>query len=383
LITEEALRRWTERIGVKLRIGNLYNTEATRDSIRHFADGIGDPNPLWRDEDYARRTSYGTLVAPPSWLYSVFPTWIFQGLPGVHGFHAANAWTFYKPVLLNDKIAPECIFTGFEVRRSEFAGKAVHEFQRAKYYNQRGELVAVADSLIIRTERRAARERGRELRRHVLPHPWTEEELKRIEEEMLSEGPRGSTPRFWEDVEEGEELKLTKGPLGLTDMISFFIAANTAGLRAFHCALKLYRQHPAWAVRDPNTYALEPIFSVHYNKYVANLAGLPYPYDVGVQRQCYLIQMITNWMGDEGWLKKNYCEYRGFVYHSDVLWFRGKVVRKYVDDDGEPCVDIETHAINQRGEDTMPGRSTVVLPSREHGYWPVEARLKGRIGMGK
>jgi hypothetical protein len=86
-------------------------------------------------------------------------------------------------------------------------------------------------------------------------------------------------------------------------------------------------------------------------------------------------------MGDDGWLKKNYAECRRFLYHSDTLWFRGQVVEKYMDADGEPCVGIESHAVNQRCEDTMPGYSVIVLPSKEYDYWPVEARLKGKIGI--
>jgi hypothetical protein len=152
------------------------------------------------------------------------------------------------------------------------------------------------------------------------------------------------------------------------------------GIKAFLSALKEYRRHPAWAFRDPDTHALEPIYSVHYNKYAAQLAGVPAPYDVGVQRHCFLIQMLTNWMGDEGWLKRSYAEYRGFFFFSDVVWFVGKVVDKFIDEDGEPCVGIETHAVNQRGEDIMPGYSIVALPSRELNYWPVEARLRGMQG---
>jgi hypothetical protein len=90
-------------------------------------------------------------------------------------------------------------------------------------------------------------------------------------------------------------------------------------------------------------------------------------------------------MGDEGWLKRCYAEYRRFVYHSDVVWLKGKVTRKYVDEDGEYCVDVETHGINQREEDTMPGQAAVALPCREAGAWPVEKRLPPREyrGTGK
>jgi hypothetical protein len=84
-------------------------------------------------------------------------------------------------------------------------------------------------------------------------------------------------------------------------------------------------------------------------------------------------------MGDDGWLKKCYAEYRSFVYYSDVIWVRGKVTNKYIDG-AEYCVDIETSGVNQRGENVMPGQATVVLPSREKGTWPVVTRLKSREG---
>jgi len=80
-------------------------------------------------------------------------------------------------------------------------------------------------------------------------------------------------------------------------------------------------------------------------------------------------------MGDDGWLKSCSAQYRQFVYLSDAVRFRGKVTKKYVDENGEHCVDIEAHGINQRGEDTIPAIGTVILPSRENGTSPVEKRL--------
>jgi hypothetical protein len=90
-------------------------------------------------------------------------------------------------------------------------------------------------------------------------------------------------------------------------------------------------------------------------------------------------------MGDEGWLKSCSAQYRQFVYLSDAVWFQGKVTRKYVDENGEHCVDIDAHGINQRGDDTIPATATVILPSLEHGTSPVDRRLpqKEYRGTGK
>lgn len=373
-ITEEALNQLRSRIGSKFKVDPFHAT-VCEDTIRHFVDGVGDVNPLFRDRDYAEKTAYGRLVAPPSWLYSVFPTWIPQGLSGVHAFHSGNDWTFYKPIYDGDKITPECLFIGFDEKESRFAGKIVIVYYDDSFYNQNGELVAKAKAWSVRAERKQARSHGK-YSSIQLPHVWTAEELERIEKEVLAEEIRGAQTRYWEDVKEGEELSpLVKGPLGLTDMVAWCIGSAPVKLKALGAALREYKRHPSWAFRDVETGALEPTFAVHYNLSAAHDAGVPYMYDVGAQRQQWLIQHLTNWAGDDGWIKKCYAEYRSFVYLSDVCWLRGKVTKKYIDEDGENCVDIETWAENQRGENVMPGHSTIVLPSRDRGTWPVKQRI--------
>lgn len=375
-ITDEALAKYKERVGMKFPVTNLFNQYVNPDSIRHYVDGIGDVNPLYKDEEYAKRTAYRSLVAPPSWLYSVFPTWVLQGLPGVHGFHSGNEWEIYLPIYNGDVITPEATFTGFEEKKGEFAGRYIMEYQEARYFNQRKELVAKAKTWAVRAERKAARDTGKYSKIQI-PHPWTEEELHSLEEEILNEEIRGSQVRYWEDVQIGEGLRpVIKGPLGMTDMIAYCAGASPVMLIAHGASLRYYRKHPAWAVRDNDTSAWEPVYSVHYNKSVAKAAGLPYPYDVGAQRHCWLFHLLTNWVGDDGWIKKNYAEYRKFVYLSDAIRLIGKVTEKYIDEEGEYCVKIETHGINQRGEDTMPGHSVLVLPSKKTGTRPLNKRLR-------
>ena len=128
--------------------------------------------------------------------------------------------------------------------------------------------------------------------------------------------------------------------------------------------------------RDPGTSAWEPIFAVHYSIDGAKAMGLPYPYDIGIQRHCWLVQMLTNWIGDDGWLKRCYAEYRNFVFLSDVVRIKGTITEKYVDEQGEYCVRVKTNAINQRGADVMPGEAEISLPSREKNIWPVDGRSK-------
>lgn len=37
-------------------------------AIERYADAVGDPNPLYWDETYAKKTKYGSIIAPPGFL---------------------------------------------------------------------------------------------------------------------------------------------------------------------------------------------------------------------------------------------------------------------------------------------------------------------------
>ncbi len=378
LITDELIAEMRAKAGLKLRIEHSINNRvATEIAISKFADGIGDGNPLWSDASYAAGTRFGGITAPPAWIICVFSGVQF-GWRGLGGFHNASELEFYRPIMLHDVITPTCTFVGFEgPKRSEFAEKMIIDKFENLYTNQREDVVARIVWSVMRTERATARKKGK-YRDIQLPHPWTEAELALVEAEVLAEAPRGAAVRCWEDVDVGEALApVVKGPLGLTDELAFIAAAGAPipRLAAHGVALRQYRRHPAWAFRDPGTHALEPIFSVHYNQAAARAMGLPLQYDVGFQRQCWQTHLLSNWIGDEGWIKQAAAEYRRFVYYSDVVRLSGKVVRKYRDAQGEPCVDIETYAINQRQEEVMPGRATVVLPSRDENTYPLVSRL--------
>ena len=374
-ITPEMIDEMRTKLGTKLRIDDsVHNEYATRMAILKFAHGIGDKNPLWTDEIYAGKSPYRGIVAPPSFIWACFAQVQF-GWRGLGGFHAGCDVEFSKPIYLGDKITAECVYTGFEgPKKSSFAKETVIDHFHNQYWNQRSELVAKYHWWVVRYSRAKTQPKAKR-NKIELPYPWTGEQLAKIEEEVGSEIIRGNVKRYWEDTKIGEELSpVTKGPLGITDEIAYIIGGGVPipRITAHGVALDNYRKHPAWAFRDPNTHALEPIFAVHYNKQAANAMGLPQAYDVGLQRHCWGIHLITNWMGDNAWLKRSFTEYRKFVFLSDVVRLKGKVTKKYIDSEGDYCIEIERHAINQRGEDVMPGYAIVALPSKNNNILPLE-----------
>ena len=54
---------------------SVNNKLASADLIRHYADAIGDTNPLWRFDEYAKNTKYGTIIAPPHFIDCIAPTY--------------------------------------------------------------------------------------------------------------------------------------------------------------------------------------------------------------------------------------------------------------------------------------------------------------------
>lgn len=102
---------------------------------------------------------------------------------------------------------------------------------------------------------------------------------------------------------------------------------------------------------------------IHYDKDFALSRGLPGVIVHGQLVGCFLGQLMTDWAGARGRLKKLSCSYKGMNYPGETITCGGKVSRKYVED-GEHCIEWVVWAENPRGEKTVTGRAVVVLPSR-------------------
>lgn len=366
--TDKMLDDMRALIGTQLRTEACLNNEyATRLAILRFCEGIGDDNPLWTDAEYAAKSPLGTLVAPPSFIFACLGS-VQVGWPGLGGFHCETKLTFDRYIRVGDKITAKVTFDGFDgpTDDSNFGGRRIKDYLRQEYRNQDDELVATFICSRMRFERGEMQKRAA-TRTITVPHPWTEAEIAAIEEQILAENPRGATPRYWDDVQAGDEIDvITKGPLGLTDFIAF-IAAGAAPIprvSAHGVALRRYRKHPKWAFRDPKTHALEPVYSVHYNDYAAQLQGAQIAYDVGIQRTSWQTHSLTHWMGDAGFLKASTSQYRAHVYLGDVVRLGGRVDAKEIDADGQHVVRLTTWAYNQREQNVMPGTAVIVLPVR-------------------
>lgn len=205
-VADAELARVRALIGRELPSPPPYVTEATRDAIRHWAEGIGDVNPLWTNAAYAARTRFGGLVAPPTMTYAFdkYAIGYRGGLPGVHSMFGGSDWEWRRPIGLGDRITARCVFEDLVERPSRFAGPAFQQISRVAFLNQSGEVVAEGRTWGIQTERGEAAARGKY--RGLEPHHYAEAELAAIAAAYEAEEVRGAEPCWWGDVAVGTEI---------------------------------------------------------------------------------------------------------------------------------------------------------------------------------
>lgn len=107
-------------------------------------------------------------------------------------------------------------------------------------------------------------------------------------------------------------------------------------------------------------------YPVHFDRDFARKAGHPEIFMSSGFTEAALARVITDWMGDGGWLRRLRLEMRRQNRMGDVMVCKGQVAAKYVED-GQHYVECEVWAENQREGITTPGHAWVILPSREGG----------------
>ena len=367
-ITENGLDELRERIGQKIgATAEPWCYEATRDNIRHYAHGIGDDNPLWCDPDYAAKSKYGGIIALPSFLFSTsrIVSGYVGGLPGVHAMWSGADWEWHKPVNRNDTIRTEAYLKDLVEHQTKFAGRAVQQTYHVDFFNQHGDKVAEADSWCFRTERDHAREQGSKYKevRAKAPRRYTTEEIQEAYKLYAKEEVRGSTPRYWEDVKEGEALPtMFKGPMTVTGFIAYAQGWGGLYIRANKLAWKLIDAHPGVGIT--NRFGIPDVPErVHWEEDFALEVGAPGAYDYGPERTSWLTHHLTNWAGDDGFLRKAHCKIRRHNPEGDMLFIKGHVKRKFIEN-GRHLVEISQEAHNQDDELSVLGSGVVELPTR-------------------
>jgi acyl dehydratase len=349
---------------------------ATEESMKNYAYAVDPKNPLWRDENYARNTRWGSIIAVPEFVerIGVSPFLVMPSLEyGYRYILIGNDDEYFKPIRANDS---------FRVWRrrgvikdvTSLDGKGPRTFavtvEDFDIINQKDELVSNFKHLFQIT---------------FFPDPpkpysmpdygYTKEELAYIDRMEEDEEIRGANIRFWEDVNAGDDLKpVVMGPVTRSHMIALDIAQHSgrSGLQLF----SMFNMAPTGEVMPPNRASLrdfeqDPATGLyyylgmpHWDDRAAQTYGEPRAFLYSAQSRHLLARLITNWMGDDGFIRKYHYRHMSRNHLGETLIGHGKVVNKHIEN-GEYLVDLKVWVENMRGSSTESAVATVSLLSKE------------------
>ncbi|MGI9642605.1 MAG: FAS1-like dehydratase domain-containing protein [Acidimicrobiia bacterium] len=378
VIDERSIAEARELIGVPLRRERMqWNEVATADAIRQFADGVGDDNPLWLDPMYAASTRWGGLLAPPSFLYAVDATIVAPRLPGVQWIYAGTRWRWYDVILVDDVFDVTATFTEMEEKTGRRFGLWVLQTGEIRYRRDDGGMICVAEGRVARTPRqRSAKTKGakeapegNDLDGATQPAP-----PDRHQPPLGGDTRRSDQTRYWEGVRVGDTIGPVAQPLSLDRIFAWYTGAQGAlhygG--AHGDAVRYRRRHDDYEI-NRETGAKDSAARGHFSSKEGKDVGMGGAYDVGLHRIAWAIELLTDWMGDEGHLAEADIDVLRPNLVGDTTYFTGTVTATWMDD--HPFVGIGIEGRNQHDALTTRGSAVVALPSS--GYGPVALPLFG------
>jgi len=367
-ITDEMVERQRSRIGVKsIGVHNGWNSEASYDSIKKFAWGIGDPNPLWLDDAYASATSLGGIVAPPTWLYSCStgplgpnaPPSTGTRLPGIHGLYVGDSWEFHEPVRLGDRISVERYLESVEDVESGYAGRTIRSIRATRFARQDGALLAIARSEVRAHERGTPKSYGKY--DGIKAWVYSAEDLAAIADHYDQERPRGSDPIDWKTVQPGVEIPVRlKGPLTITSIITFLMGWGSPFCMTDRIAHQYIRHHPKANTPHKDTGVPDFPERAHWDTDLFKEIGFPMGYDIGPQRISWFAHLLTDWIGDDGRIEHFKLDLREPNWIGDTTRCHGRITEAMVVD-GKPQARLELWGESQRGRIHCRGEALVTL----------------------
>ena len=152
-----------------------------------------------------------------------------------------------------------------------------------------------------------------------------------------------------EDVEVGDDLGTRyRGPLVIGDIIAWLMGNGRHEIFPYRLNWK-NRQRMGGFYSKNELGAWDSAMRVHWDDGYAQSVGAPRAYDYGMLRNAWLMQTVTDWMGDDALLVAVDDRIKGFNTIGDLSCLRAEV--SDIDRTGEwPEVVVDVSCTNQRDE---------------------------------
>lgn len=384
-ITDESVELMRRRIGFAnptLRTGVIddpWNMVCTDDAVRRFAICIGDDNPLYTQPEYAAKTRWGQVIAPPAFEKSMginkAPVMdpeeakiTSKALRGVQLYHSGGENFYYSPIVEGARLYRSRFVKAVEDKKSEFSGRSVIVTNGLQLWDDNDTVVVDGVDWFVHAERKKRADKEDKYAKEE-PAWYSDEQLAEIEAAYDNEFRRGADTLWFEDVEVGGAMpKMVKGPLTVTDLINLHMGAGWLiyGNWPNRLAYENRKRLRGFYTRDEYN-AWDTLQRVHWDKDLANKVGVRMMYDIGPVRQFHISNFLTNFAGDDAWIHRIRFEFRRFNYIGDVTWLTGEVTEARVDEKLGPLIEVVMRGTNQRGSENIRASATILLPSKTHG----------------
>jgi acyl dehydratase len=377
------------RVGVPVGGGEPWEAVAATD-VRRWVMAMDYANPLHYDEEFARGSRFGRLVAPQSfaaamdYVHGVRPSLVGH-IPGSHMIFGGEEWWFYGPrIFPGDHVTHERIFQGYKMADTKFAGPTMFSYGDTIHRNDRGETIAKARSTSVRYLAEEAERRG--FYKQQAPAPaWTPEALRDVARTRLhwiQSNREGRSPAF-ERVEVGQELpRRALGPHSVESFTTEYRAFVFNAWGAFHLVAPEGVEDP-WIIQDAGWVGdfawdqeaakIDPRESDglyvgpsrgHTDASHAEQIGMPRRYGYGASMGAWITDYLAYWAGIDGFVRHVNSQFRAPAFEHDVTYLDAEVIGKQAESEfGVPVVEVRLAMTNQDGTELVRGIAQIELPS--------------------
>jgi len=378
------------RVGKLVGGGQLWEPCTAMD-IRRWVMGMDYPNPIHWDEEFARNSRFGGIIAPQSMAacmdygHGSQPACVGR-IPGSHLLFGGEEWWFYGHLIRpGDKLIQERRFHDYRISETKFAGPTMFSRGDTIHRNQNGTLVAKARQTVIRylvaeAEKRKMFERTNPTKMPV----WAAEELERVEKvrlDWIMSNRLGVSPRFAEIDVRDKLARRVLGPHTLASFATEYRAFMWNMWGSFHWVgvpgVKdpWINQDPGWiegfgydeegAKIDPRKrdgLYLGPSRG-HVDTAKGTEIGVPRAYGYGASMAAWTTDYLGYWAGYDGMVRHSKVQFRTPAFEGDVTYMDGEVTAKQPDSAwGVPLVPIKVQMTNQDGAVLAEGEAEVEVP---------------------
>ena len=357
--------------------------------IRRWVMAMDYANPIHWDEEFARNSRFGGIVAPQSFAVAMdyghgcHPACVGK-IPGSHLIFGGEEWWFYgAPVRPGDKLFQKRRFDGYDIKDTSFAGPTIFTRGDTEHRNQNGVLVARERATAIRYLREEANKRAVYGKEKASPKRWDKDELAEIHKlryDWILSNREGRSPAYG-DVRVGDKLpRRVVGPHTITTFVTEYRAfrQNIWGTWRWNVPEGAYdpaKEDAGFAedmTYDHDARKVDPRMgdglyhgpsSGHLNLEKASNIGMGGIYGYGASMNAWHVDYVAYWAGHHGFVWHSKTQFRSPAFEGDVTYIDGEVVEK-IDKSpfGVPVVRVQVSMTTQTGETILKGTADVELP---------------------